>query len=133
MVPDGRATKLSLRTIKIQASAIASEHIANLSNEDAEETYIVRAKAIDFLFHELYQMRTAFDHDNPASVIQKALGSMIEILLWHRTLLSTAEDLDVETDRRIGTRDKRNQTGQSASDGTEASIRDKRRGGKKTD
>lgn len=53
VVSDGRSTKLSLRTIKVRASAIASEHIAHLSNEDVEETYIVRAKAIDFLFHEL--------------------------------------------------------------------------------
>ncbi|KAG9749420.1 hypothetical protein KCU73_g6835, partial [Aureobasidium melanogenum] len=88
-------TGLNLRSIKRQASAIAGEHISHLNEMDAAGTSIVRAKAINFLFHELYRLRRAFDHEDPARIIQEAIGSMIDIMLWHRTLLVSAKDLEM--------------------------------------
>lgn len=93
--PITSATILNLHTIRRQAGAIANQHINHLSNTDTPETYIVRAKAINYLFEELYHLRRAFEFDDPASIIHKASGSIIDILLWHRTLLVSKEDLEM--------------------------------------
>ncbi|KAH0151670.1 hypothetical protein KCU67_g10161, partial [Aureobasidium melanogenum] len=53
------------------------------------------AKAINFLFHELYRLRRAFDREDPSTIIQEAIGSMIDILLWHRTLMVSKKDLEM--------------------------------------
>lgn len=92
MIP---TTTLDLHTIRRQASAIANQHIDHLSNADNPETHIVRAKAINYLFEELYHLRRAFDFDDPASIIHEAIGTIVDILLWHRTLLVSKEDLEM--------------------------------------
>ncbi|KAK5999557.1 hypothetical protein QM012_005410 [Aureobasidium pullulans] len=95
LIPDSPDTALSLRIIKRRASAIANQHILHMNNAEDVGTYIVRAKAIDFIFHELYHLREALNHDDPASTTCEALGSNIDILLWHRTLLTSTEDLEM--------------------------------------
>ncbi|KAG9570767.1 hypothetical protein KCU71_g1096, partial [Aureobasidium melanogenum] len=88
-------TVLDLRSIKRQASAIASEHTSHLNEMNTAGTSIVRAKAIDFLFHELYRLRRAIHSKDPSTMIREAIGSMIDILLWHCTLLTSAKDLEM--------------------------------------
>lgn len=95
VAPATPATILDLHTIKSQVGAIAHQHIENLSDMDSAETYFVRAKAINYLFQELYHLRTAFQSADPASSIFKAIGPMVEIMLWHRSLLVSEEDLEM--------------------------------------